>query len=817
MRWDSLLDPVRKAVHDLLMRVAGAEAARRAGASPEPGHRRQELGNCFLVYGGRGTGKTTVLLSAQEAVRASGANPGFFDRAPDRGPDPDDTLGPATQACAQALHADRHIVWLDPLDLEPLPRTTNLLTTLLTRVRNALDAGDDPQHPARDRLRSSSIFEESGDDARALLDRLINDATLMWEEIQEPDTRNKAQRQRAAADIYASFRPSFARAMDALSRRLDLRHGHDQGCAILLPIDNIDRSTEHLKSIVKLAQMVSHPCLWLVMAGDRVEVETFLERAYWTELIVSHEGVDARGKAGESGEDETLGMARRQGHATAQKVWPPSHRIEVDHVKPAQTLDFRPPGVDESRSLRALLSRVPVRCSMRQAVFGPPLPYLADQADRSDPHHAFMLIRLFETTASGATPAPRRGLTRLGEHALRLPARSVLDLWQLADWVAAHRDRPLGAVKIARTMLRCSAAGSALPNRMGQHLQNEIITRDPDGGTLLNFDPVRLRVRGRLSIATSVGVIEDPTRAGDVTVRSTLRARRSQDMRVDLSLEGPDGAVKLPELAAAWLAILYDILIYEPTLAVLGMASIDVPLVLASHDLVLPGDTAQRRRRLDAPWRAPNFSTFHAHDVFWRRWEACLQASVPACHADGASSARLSPTQLALGWVQAALQTFIDTSPYPASVADGLPTGAGPEAVLDRAAMLYQRYQPETIQPLAQRQTFDSAELCRWLENALPMLFSQVYAPGGTQTDCHRQLRAWLAAHAEHALVAHWRKSRAFLLADLALKLDDMAPFEPPPQPGGQATAAPVLPALAPDTRRALEAWAQGGLADALG
>ena len=154
MTWGSLLDPVRKAVHDLLMRIAGAEEARRAG--PDGPQQPQALSNCFLVYGSRGTGKTTVLLSAQRAVQGAGGSPGFFDADPRHGHH--DTLLPAAQAYAQALSADQHIVWLEPLDLEPLPRTTNLLTTLLTRVRDALDAGDGPHSASRERLRSASIY-----------------------------------------------------------------------------------------------------------------------------------------------------------------------------------------------------------------------------------------------------------------------------------------------------------------------------------------------------------------------------------------------------------------------------------------------------------------------------------------------------------------------------------------------------------------------------------------------------------------------------------------------------------------------------------
>lgn len=799
MTWGSLLPPVRKAVHDLLMRIAGAEEARRAGALPDAPHRPQALSNCFLVYGSRGTGKTTVLLSAQRAVLHGADSPGFFDAAPRHGHQ--DPLLQAARGHAQALSADKHIVWLEPLDLEPLPRTTNLLTTLLTRVRNALDAGDGPHAAARDRLSSASIYEEAGDDARQLLDRLINDATLMWEEIQEPDTRNKAQRQRAAADIYASFRPTFERAMDALSRRLDLRHGHDQGCSILLPIDNIDRSTEHLKSIVKLAQMVSHPCLWLVMAGDRVEVETFLERAFWTELIQGREGADARGKAGESGEDETLGMARRQGHATAQKVWPPSHRVEVDYVEPADTLAFRPPGDEQAPTLQNLLSQVPVKCFMARRGLS------REPVDRDD-FHEFMLIRLF-VVEPGQDAAGRPALTLAGNEALRLPARNVLDLWQLARWVAANPHKPLGAVKIARTMLRSTAAGSSLPSGMGQRLQNEIIRRDPEGGTLLNFDKVRLAVRGRLSIATAVGVIVPPRLEGEgdgegrVAIRSALRARRSNDMRVVLALEADGNSIKLPDLAAAWLAILYDILIYEPRLAVLGTVSIDIPLVQVSHDLVPTGPVAKRRRQLDLHWKAPRYSTFHAYDVFWRHWEAYLQHQASLCRGQGDQDEPPCATQLALGWLHAALQTFIETSPHSEDMGvTRLTVGPlRPGPVLELAARLYDQYLDETDEPLTRRKTFDSTELCDWLKHALPMLFSQAYAPGSAPTPCRQQLKAWISRPRDSRLVKDWKDNQLFLQADLDMKLDE---------------STPSLQDLLADTRHTLQTWARCGLDEAL-
>ena len=42
----------------------------------------------------------------------------------------------------------------------------------------------------------------------------------------------------------------------------------------------------------------------------------------------------------DGGEDEALVMARRQANSTAQKLWPANHRIEVNFVRPEETLSF---------------------------------------------------------------------------------------------------------------------------------------------------------------------------------------------------------------------------------------------------------------------------------------------------------------------------------------------------------------------------------------------------------------------------------------------------------------------------------------------
>ena len=199
--WDALMPPVKMAVRDLLVRIHGAHHGVRDKNTGKSADRSiQQTGNCFLVYGSRGTGKTTVLLNAQRAVSRKLMGT-FFEKTPNRREMPSEKKSREdSQNNAEKLSKDG-IIWLEILNLEPIPNEANLLTVLLTQVRNALHTHCDKRQ--RDQR---SIFEEEANSAQQLLKRLIADTTLMWQNITEPDTRNISARQVKAADIYADFR-----------------------------------------------------------------------------------------------------------------------------------------------------------------------------------------------------------------------------------------------------------------------------------------------------------------------------------------------------------------------------------------------------------------------------------------------------------------------------------------------------------------------------------------------------------------------------------------------------------------------------------
>jgi hypothetical protein len=538
MKWEQLMSPVRYAIRDLLHCLDGA--THNGGAVGESA-------NCFLVYGDRGTGKTTVLLSAKYAC----TNPNtFFEKSKEApsyycGNDEEKKRRSAEESAGRLSD----IVWLDVLDLEPLPSKTNLLTTVLTRVLKAVEITGDEKLSE-----PTSIFEDKPNSARRQLKALINDASLMWEDIHEEDTRSIANRQISAADIYSQFHEKFQQTMDRLSLELGRRKtGTDKHVAIVLPIDNIDRSTDHLIRVVKLGQMVLSPRLRLVMAGDRQDVDTFLERAYWKELIRIGEVPGSIGKTGPGQEDEALVMARRQSAAALHKLLPPSHRVVVESVKPSETLlfEFFPSGEaglsGERNTIRQLLEQIPipkvwpadpkagydsegtktiglfdVKSRIEKALYdaasgeqGPhptdfteiaqlvlhsyKVPKASANDTNTDPDpDGIKLIDLFDPksrikkalydVASAEQEPDITDFTEAAHLALRLPARGVLDLWQKAySIVKAEPYNPDTAPSLVRAMLRNTISESTMPSAMGQYLQDHII-RQSQGATMLDFE-----------------------------------------------------------------------------------------------------------------------------------------------------------------------------------------------------------------------------------------------------------------------------------------------------------------------------------------
>jgi len=776
MKWDDLLPPVRRAVAELLILIDGAERINERENGKE-----KEVANCFLVSGIRGTGKTTVLLSAKDMVCSSVKRPAESKQSAS----PDEKLENAVNESVSYLK-EKYVVWLPILNLEPLIPNSNLLTAVLTRVCNAIEQTGCTH--------LTSIFEEGPDSARQLFRKLIQNASLIWEDIQEADTRGKATRQIAIADIYANFRNDFQKAMDALSIQLSRVYGSkDNGCSVVLPVDNINCSTDHLRSIVKLSQLVSHSRLWLIMAGDQEDIEAFLERAYWKELIFNKNSNSVRDKRRWDGEDEVLVMARRQAASTYQKLFPPSHRIEIDCVKPDATLEFKP--CNERDSIKDLLIKIYVS--------------LKEEEEDKIPFADLLGVEIEDPNKPNPGKLNEAVATHLASQGLNLPARVVLDLWQLAydivknETTEEKREEKRQAEKLAKSMLRNAIFRSNMSSRLGEYLQNKIIRRTSNGGTLLSFENVKLEVLHSRKAELELPIGEPQRKSNKFgCARSTLSICRLADIDIaiirpeEISKELPDD---LPKDVAAWLSILYDILILIPELAVINGVKIENGFINITHETCM---TDHHTKKHHVWWPAPHWNTFVSYQVFWKRWDQ-WKKSIQNCLKEESKDDALLLRLLVAGWVKCVLETFIDLNQHKKDQPvfkelndffSKIPAKTFKKLMEEKDTEKYDEFEKSVIATThktyaairsSQTRAFIAREPIKdWLEKGLPLLFSYLYVPLENNT-CLAELYCPKKAgdnetagkdKKEPNLREYWKKNWPFFLADLDAQLENLFP-----------------------------------------
>jgi len=480
-----------------------------------------------------------------------------------------------------------------------------------------------------------------------------------------------------------------------------------------------------------------------VMAGDRQYVETFLERAYWKELIrIGESGAGATGKTDVTGEDEALVMARRQAAAASHRLLPPSHRVRVKVVEPNETLEFKPTGLqaggEQNKSIRELLrdvklfrnepagepsdQRAKAKSGRQPSESGPP-------GEAKDGEREMSLLSLFDA----GTLVGEEGETRLTEAAelgLRLPARSVLDLWQLAYWVT-HDDlmvrvKQHEAEVIARTMLENLISESTMSSKMGRHLKEQIGRSNPQGGAILDFEapdgssPLTVRrlfstdlqirppetkrtetgryvlyvgraTSSQLALASPRDLAPQIKRSGTVTVRDAdtwllqgrkrpehyrqhLAAEVRQDLVAEVELVDAEDPARdstsgpaedrLPDLIAAWLMVLYDVVLLGAKESFLIIPrTYSVPAAVAVDCLILEKGTSR--------WPLPRWKSFVAYEIhgeLWRRFLLRLHGQETSPEGETSFLRRISqqgsaPRLLAAGWTGCVLRAFLALQP----------------------------------------------------------------------------------------------------------------------------------------------------------
>lgn len=626
-KWVDLLTPTQRGLQELFSWLEAACEMR----SQDAGSSTEHLSTSLLVSGARGSGKTTLLLSAVQALRDWKTFVGGAD-------------GPVVAALSRTLgRLERRILWLDPLDLEPVPVQANLLATLLVRVRAALDR---PRHAKGARGESSrwasSILEEGAEETWGKLDHLIRDASFMWEDIPSTtDARVRAEQQIRASEISANFQSRFADAMEDVARTLSMpRFGASGGEQVLLvlPIDNVDRSIEHLYNIVKLTRMVTSRHLWFVLAAGHQEFQRFMERSFQKELIISGQaGIGLRGQ------EETLAIARRQAATTMRRALPPSYRIALEPVAAHEAWRFPVDGRGET--LGSLLGRLPLPTGKRtESQVLDTFADLFDLQGRLTPDVARCYREALRTDGAEARESETRPdeplLNYMGRLALTLPARTLQDLWHavrrevLSPSPDATQEQGEPVVRIATEMLRNAIDESDLPAWASEQLHHRILRLDDQGRVCLDLTGKPVRRSKRTSLQ---GVLQGPPRdpGGNGTgafarvLGTEVHLRHFHEVVLVLEdLETPGREAPLPSNVAGWFMLLHDVLMLfkRPRVLSSDLTALEMsPEMIATvHELWAGRARAEPFVQAGFWWTPPAWNTFIEFSVLIAQWRAFL-------------------------------------------------------------------------------------------------------------------------------------------------------------------------------------------------
>jgi hypothetical protein len=260
----------------------------------------------------------------------------------------------------------QRIIWLEPLDMEPLPNPANLLASVLARIENSVKPYFQTSAKSDKHRDPCSILELCPDYLGALqkLHRLQADIALAWD-------GNIAERgANVDPDVYSAEvnRTEYARL--TLNRHLSellnqLAENIPQVSGIkdpifVLAVDDLDLNPVRCLEVLRLLRMINVPRLFILVLGDLNMIEIVLSLKHSGELI------SAAGKYSSRISEDEYTSIRKQANSVAynvmRKLLPPGQRIKIEPMQVWDALNYKPlsPNSTSLMALHQLLDQVKI-------------------------------------------------------------------------------------------------------------------------------------------------------------------------------------------------------------------------------------------------------------------------------------------------------------------------------------------------------------------------------------------------------------------------------------------------------------------------
>ena len=289
--------------------------------------------NVVMLSGKRGTGKTSLFLSIRNVLNPARSR---TDR---------EKFG-LVESIKFPLKShlnemSQRLVWLETLDLEPLPHRSSLFAAIIARIEDAVRE----EHGAWPNFDTWAAGERQTGVEKAIqeFDRLANDVSFGWD-----DGVTGTNHSFVEPEIYARDARRAERSRLSLRARLDhvlnLFAVHVQwknnvtNPLFILPIDDFDLNPKKCLELLRLLRGIGNSRLFPLILGDVDVARLVLDLKMQGEL----EGVLNGGKLTKEQSHELQREAKGLSTEAIRKLLPPHQRLYLKTLSLKEALDFQP-------------------------------------------------------------------------------------------------------------------------------------------------------------------------------------------------------------------------------------------------------------------------------------------------------------------------------------------------------------------------------------------------------------------------------------------------------------------------------------------
>lgn len=310
----------------------------------------------LLLSGGRGSGKTSVLYSLLKFLHDRDEKCDErenSDESPDCNKKSKDSKKKEQEFLKKCHEVNKRFIWLQPLEMETLPQSTNLLAAILNRIDEAVCRFRGPHPKTHQSPSAYSPYQLNHDEHDVMLafSELQKDVALAWDGNIEKRAAN------VDPDLYAVevLRAEHKRLKlnDRIKECLDNLHKlFIKPCTrgsehlFVLPIDDFDLNPHRCLELIQLIRILNVPRLFTFILGDIWLIRNFMNFKYFQSIETS--GANQGSILSNIRYDECE-LAHNLSGGANRKLFVPANIISLKRMESNEVYEFRPTANAENK------------------------------------------------------------------------------------------------------------------------------------------------------------------------------------------------------------------------------------------------------------------------------------------------------------------------------------------------------------------------------------------------------------------------------------------------------------------------------------